>query len=48
MAGYGGADYAFTVALDPALGRREYFAAGDPGLGLRFFSVSQAAKEHRP
>jgi hypothetical protein len=39
-AGYGGSDYAFTAALDPALARREYFAAGDPGHGLRLFSVS--------
>jgi hypothetical protein len=39
-AGYGGSGYAFTAALDPALARREYFAAGDPGHGLRLFSVS--------
>ena len=39
-AGYGGGSYAFTAALDPALARREYFAAGDPGHGLRLFSVS--------
>jgi hypothetical protein len=39
-AGYGGASYSFTAALDPALARREYFAAGDPGRGLRLFSVS--------
>jgi len=39
-AGYGGAGYAFTAALDPALARREYFAAGNPGHGLRRFSVS--------
>jgi hypothetical protein len=39
-AGYGGSDYAFTAALDPALARREYFAAADPGHGLRLFSVS--------
>ena len=39
-AGYGGAGYAFTAALDPALARREFFAAGDPGHGLRLFSVS--------
>jgi len=39
-AGYGGASYAFTAALDPALARREYFAAGGPGHGLRLFSVS--------
>jgi len=39
-AGYGGAGYAFTAALDPALARREYFTAADPGLGLRFISVS--------
>jgi hypothetical protein len=39
-AGYGGSGYAFTTALDPALARREYFAAGDPGHGLRLFSVS--------
>ena len=39
-AGFGGASYAFTAALDPALARREYVAAGDPGHGLRFFSVS--------
>jgi len=39
-AGYGGSGYAFTAALDPALARREYFAAGDSGHGLRLFSVS--------
>ena len=39
-AGYGGASYAFTAALDPALARRDYFAAGGPGHGLRLFSVS--------
>jgi hypothetical protein len=39
-AGYGGSGYAFTDALDPALARREYFAAADPGHGLRLFSVS--------
>jgi hypothetical protein len=38
--GYGGSGYAFTDALDPALARREYFAAADPGHGLRLFSVS--------
>ncbi len=46
-AGYGGASYAFTAALDPALARREYFAAGDSGHGLRLFSVGQPVKEHR-
>ena len=40
MAGYGGSDYAFTDALDPALARREYLTAADPGHGLRLFSVS--------
>ena len=40
VAGYGGSGYAFTDALDPALARREYFAAADPGHGLRLFSVS--------
>jgi hypothetical protein len=40
VAGYGGSGYAFTAALEPALARREYFAAGDPGHGLRLFSVS--------
>ncbi len=39
-AGYGGTGYAFTAALDPALARRELFADGDPGHGLRLFSVS--------
>jgi len=39
-AGYGGASYAFTAALDPALARRDYFAAGSPGHGLRLFSIS--------
>jgi hypothetical protein len=39
-AGYGGSGFAFTTALDPALARREYFAAADPGHGLRLFSVS--------
>jgi hypothetical protein len=38
--GYAGAGYAFTPTLDPALARREYFASGDPGHGLRLFSVS--------
>ncbi|HXJ27975.1 MAG TPA: hypothetical protein VNH17_19825, partial [Streptosporangiaceae bacterium] len=40
VAGNGGSGYAFTDALDPALARREYFAAADPGHGLRLFSVS--------
>jgi hypothetical protein len=40
VAGHAGTGYAFTAALDPELARREYFAAGDPGHGLRFFSVS--------
>jgi hypothetical protein len=40
VAGYGGSGYAFTDALDPALARREYFAAADPGHGLCLFSVS--------
>jgi hypothetical protein len=42
-AGYGGSGFAFTATLDPALARREYFAAAaaaDPGHGLRLFSVS--------
>ena len=39
-AGYGGSGYAFTASLDPALARREYFTDGDPGHGLRLFSVS--------
>jgi hypothetical protein len=40
VAGYGGSGYAFTDALDPALARRDYFAAADPGHGLSLFSVS--------
>ena len=39
-AGYGGTGYAFTAALDPELVRREFIAVGDPGHGLRLFSVS--------
>ena len=39
-AGYAGADYAFTASLEPALARREFFACGDSGHGLRLFSVS--------
>jgi len=39
-AGYAGADYAFTASLEPALARREFFASGDSGHGLRLFSVS--------
>ena len=39
-AGHAGTGYAFTAALDPELARREYFAASDPGHGLRLFSVS--------
>jgi hypothetical protein len=39
-AGYGGTGYSFHAAIDPALARREFFAAGDPGHGLRLFSVS--------
>jgi hypothetical protein len=39
-AGYGGSGFAFTAALDPAFVRRDYFAAADPGHGLRLFSVS--------
>ena len=38
--GHAGAGYAFTSALDPELARRDYFAGGDPGHGLRLFSVS--------
>ena len=38
--GHAGADYAFTASLEPALARREFFASGDPGHRLRFFSVS--------
>jgi len=40
VAGHAGTGYAFTAALDPELARREYFAASDPGHGLRLFSVS--------
>ena len=40
VAGYGGSGYTFTDALDPALARREYLTAADPGHGLRLFSVS--------
>jgi hypothetical protein len=40
VAGSSGRSYAFTAAIDPALARREYFATGDPGHGLRLFSVS--------
>ena len=39
-AGYAGAGYAFSASLEPALARREFFASGDPGHGLRLFSVS--------
>ncbi len=39
-AGYAGTAYAFTTSLEPALARREFFASGDPGPGLRLFSVS--------
>ena len=39
-AGHAGTGYEFTAALDPELARLEYFAAGDPGHGLRLFSVS--------
>ena len=39
-AGYAGAGYAFAASLEPALARREFFASGDPGHGLRFFSLS--------
>ena len=39
-AGHGGACYAFTASLEPALARRELFASGDPRDGLRLFSVS--------
>jgi hypothetical protein len=45
--GYGGAGYACTAALDPGLARREYFTSGDPGHGLRLFSVSEPGKEHQ-
>ena len=47
VTGYAGTGYAFTAALDPALARREFFADGAPGRGLRLFSVSQPAKEHQ-
>jgi hypothetical protein len=43
--GHDGAGYAFTGSLDPGLARREYFASGDPGPGLRLVSVSEPAKE---
>jgi UDP-N-acetylglucosamine 2-epimerase (non-hydrolysing) len=36
----GGSGFAFAATLDPALARREYFAAADRGYGLRLFSVS--------
>ena len=39
-AGYAGTTYAFTASLEPALARRDFFASGDPGHGLRLFSVS--------
>ena len=39
-AGYAGTGFAFTAALEPALARREYFSADEPGHGLRLFSVS--------
>jgi hypothetical protein len=39
-AGYAGVSYAFTASLEPALARREFFASGDRGHGLRLFSVS--------
>jgi hypothetical protein len=38
--GYAGTGYAFTATLEPALARREFFTSGDPGHGLRLFSVS--------
>jgi hypothetical protein len=38
--GYAGVGYAFTASLEPALARREFFTSGDPGHGLRLFSVS--------
>ncbi len=39
-AGYAGVGYAFTASLEPALARREFFTSGQPGHGLRLFSVS--------
>ncbi len=39
-AGYAGTAYTFSTSLEPALARREFFTAADPGRGLRLFSVS--------
>jgi hypothetical protein len=38
--GHAGASYAYTTSLEPALARREFFASGGSGPGLRFFSLS--------
>src|SRR5580693_3012916 len=42
VVGYGDAAYTFSTALEPtlALARRDFFASGDPGHGLRLFSAS--------
>jgi len=40
VTGHAGTAYAFAAKLDPALARREFFTSGDPGHGLRLFSVS--------
>ncbi len=37
--GYAGAAYAYVTSLEPALARREFFAAGGSGRGLRLFSL---------
>jgi hypothetical protein len=42
VVGYGDAAYTFSTSLEPtlALARRDFFASGDPGHGLRLFSAS--------
>jgi hypothetical protein len=38
--GYAGAAYAYVTSLEPALARREFFAADSSSRGLRLFSLS--------
>ena len=38
--GYAGASYAYVTSLEPALARREFFAADSSSRGLRLFSFS--------
>ncbi len=40
VVGHAGLSYGYVTSLEPALARREFFTSGQPGHGLRLFSVS--------